>query len=100
VTWSGKHRAALTGQGIYPRPLQNPLPIWVGVGGSPESFVRAGTLDTPEAVCPDVHIFTRSKVPWLELPEGVRAFKDAYKIDEVWTAESKERLRLNVSRPM
>src|SRR5271167_2738723 len=35
VTWSGKHRAALTGQAIYPRPLQNPLPIWVGVGGTP-----------------------------------------------------------------
>jgi hypothetical protein len=60
-------------------------------------FVRAGTLDMPEAVCPDVHIFTRSKVPWLELPEGARAFKDGYKIDEVWTAESLERLRLNVS---
>src|SRR5580704_4094628 len=44
VHWSGKHRAALTGQAIYPRPLQNPLPIWVGVGGTPESFVRAGTL--------------------------------------------------------
>src|SRR6202035_165454 len=38
VHWSGKHRAPLTGQGIYPRPLQNPLPIWVGVGGTPESF--------------------------------------------------------------
>src|SRR5215471_15202425 len=47
VTWSGKHRPALTGQGIYPRPLQNPLPIWVGVGGSPESFVRAGLLGLP-----------------------------------------------------
>src|ERR1700723_2554978 len=47
VTWSGKHRAALTGQGIYPRPLQNPLPIWVGVGGTPESFVRAGLLGLP-----------------------------------------------------
>src|ERR1700677_3232649 len=47
VTWSGKHRAALTGQGIYPRPLQNPLPIWVGVGGTPESFVRAGILGLP-----------------------------------------------------
>src|ERR1700692_2108405 len=35
VHWSGKHRAALTGQGIYPRPLQNPLPIWLGVGGTP-----------------------------------------------------------------
>jgi probable LLM family oxidoreductase len=47
VHWSGKHRAALTGQGIYPRPLQNPLPIWVGVGGTPASFVRAGVLGLP-----------------------------------------------------
>ncbi|HEY5049586.1 MAG TPA: LLM class flavin-dependent oxidoreductase [Acidothermaceae bacterium] len=47
VTWSGRHRAALTGQGVYPRPVQNPLPIWVGVGGTPESFVRAGLLGLP-----------------------------------------------------
>src|SRR5881396_3268773 len=47
VHWSGKHRAALTGQGIYPRPAQNPLPIWLGVGGTPESFVRAGMLGLP-----------------------------------------------------
>jgi probable LLM family oxidoreductase len=47
VRWSGKHRAALNGEGIYPRPLQNPLPIWVGVGGTPQSFVRAGTLGLP-----------------------------------------------------
>ena len=47
VTWSGHHRAALTGQGVYPRPAQNPLPIWVGVGGTPESFVRAGLLGLP-----------------------------------------------------
>jgi probable LLM family oxidoreductase len=47
VTWSGKHRAALTGQGVYPRPVQNPLPIWLGVGGTPESFVRAGQLGLP-----------------------------------------------------
>jgi probable LLM family oxidoreductase len=47
VTWSGRHRPALTGQGIYPRPLQDPLPVWVGVGGSPESFVRAGLLGLP-----------------------------------------------------
>jgi probable LLM family oxidoreductase len=47
VYWSGKHRAPLTGQGVYPRPLQNPLPIWLGVGGTPESFVRAGTLGLP-----------------------------------------------------
>jgi len=47
VTWSGKHRAALTGQGVYPRPVQNPLPIWLGVGGTPKSFVRAGALGLP-----------------------------------------------------
>lgn len=47
VTWSGKHRPALTGQAVYPRPLQDPLPIWVGVGGTPTSFVRAGVLGLP-----------------------------------------------------
>jgi probable LLM family oxidoreductase len=47
VHWSGKHRAALTGQGVYPRPFQNPFPIWLGVGGTPESFVRAGALGLP-----------------------------------------------------
>lgn len=47
VHWSGKHRAPLTGQGIYPRPMQNPLPVWLGVGGTPASFARAGTLGLP-----------------------------------------------------
>src|SRR5216684_342647 len=47
VHWSGKHRAALTGQGVYPRPVQNPLPIWLGVGGTPKSFARAGALGLP-----------------------------------------------------
>ena len=47
VHWSGKHRAPLTGQGVYPRPVQNPLPIWLGVGGTPQSFVRAGQLGLP-----------------------------------------------------
>jgi len=47
VHWSGKHRAALTGQGVYPRPVQNPLPIWLGVGGTPGSFIRAGDLGLP-----------------------------------------------------
>lgn len=47
VTWSGRHRPPLTGQGVYPRPLQDPLPIWVGVGGTPASFVRAGALGLP-----------------------------------------------------
>src|SRR5258705_4707880 len=47
ITWSGKYRPALTGQGVYPRPVQNPLPIWLGVGGTPGSFARAGTLGLP-----------------------------------------------------
>jgi probable LLM family oxidoreductase len=47
VTWSGKFRPALNGQTIYPRPLQNPFPIWLGVGGTPASFARAGTLGLP-----------------------------------------------------
>src|SRR5258707_4468409 len=47
VHWSGKHRAPLTGQGVYPRPLQNPLPVWLGAGGTPGSFIRAGMLGLP-----------------------------------------------------
>jgi len=47
VTWSGRHRPALHAQGVYPRPLQDPLPVWVGVGGTPESFARAGLLGLP-----------------------------------------------------
>lgn len=47
VHWSGRHRAALTGQGVYPRSWQQPLPVWIGVGGTPQSAVRAGRLGLP-----------------------------------------------------
>ncbi len=47
VTWSGRHRPDLVRQRVYPRPVQDPLPIWVGVGGTPESFARAGLLGLP-----------------------------------------------------
>ena len=50
ITWSGRHRAALTGQGVYPRPVQQPLPVWIAVGGTPQSAVRAGTLGLPMAL--------------------------------------------------
>ncbi|HRW49667.1 MAG TPA: LLM class flavin-dependent oxidoreductase, partial [Caldilinea sp.] len=50
VTWSGKHRAALDGLGVYPRPVQNPLPVWIAVGGTPASVARAGTLGLPLAI--------------------------------------------------
>jgi hypothetical protein len=60
-------------------------------------FVRAGTLDRPQQVKPDVHIFTRSRLPWLEIPHGTPAFDAFYKIDEVWPPESKGRLKQNVA---
>jgi probable LLM family oxidoreductase len=47
VHWSGRFRPDLTGQGVYPRPVQNPLPIWLGAGGTPQSFARAGALGLP-----------------------------------------------------
>lgn len=47
VNWTGKFRPPLINQPVYPRPLQDPLPVWLGVGGTPESFIRAGTLGLP-----------------------------------------------------
>lgn len=47
VTWSGRHRPAFTDLGVYPRPVQDPLPVWIAVGGTPASVVRAGTLGLP-----------------------------------------------------
>jgi hypothetical protein len=66
-------------------------------GGGPElAFVRVGTLDRPELLPPDIHIFTSTKLPWLELPKGARAVPEYYSSKEVWPAESlarRERLR-------
>ncbi len=47
VTWKGKHRQAINNLGVYPRPFQEKLPVWVAVGGTPESAVRAATLGLP-----------------------------------------------------
>ena len=55
-------------------------------------FVRAGTLDDPASVEPDVHIYTRSKMPWVSLPDGVPAFRSYYDPERVWRPESLERL--------
>jgi probable LLM family oxidoreductase len=70
VTWSGKHRAAIDDLAIYPRPVQDPLPVWLAVGGTPTSAVRAGTLGLPMALAiiggrperftPFVELFRRS----------------------------------------
>ncbi|NUT55053.1 MAG: aldehyde-activating protein, partial [Thermoleophilia bacterium] len=61
-------------------------------------FVRAGTLDDPAAVAPDVHIFTRSKLPWVTLPESVPAFGVYYDTEKLWPAASLERFRAAVAR--
>src|ERR671921_1469688 len=66
VHWSGEYRPPLTGQGIYPRPLQEPLPMWIGVGGTPESFVRAGLLGLPLMVA-IIGGETRSFKPLIDL---------------------------------
>jgi probable LLM family oxidoreductase len=50
ITWSGRHRAAIDDLGVYPRPVQDPLPVWIAVGGTPQSVVRAGTLGLPLAL--------------------------------------------------
>src|SRR5262245_28010219 len=55
-------------------------------------FVRAGTLDEPRSVRPDVHIFTRSKVDWVTIPESVPAFEVYYETEKLWPAASLERL--------
>src|SRR4029077_11504632 len=50
VTWKGRHRAPLKGQGVYPRALQQPLPVWIASGGTPQSVARAGAIGLPLAI--------------------------------------------------
>jgi hypothetical protein len=68
------------------------IAIYSEYGRPQVRFVRAGTLDDPSSVAPDVHIFTRSKVPWVTLPEGVPAVEVYYDRHELWPAASLERL--------
>ena len=68
--------------------------VWSVYGGRfPVRFVRVGTLDNPASLPPDVHIFTRSKQPWLQLPEGVPAFEVYYDTEQLWPPESLARRR-------
>jgi hypothetical protein len=73
--------------------------LWSKYYASPGDtlLVRVGTLDHPEAIQPDVHIFTRSKLPWVDLPKDIPAFEAFYDMNAVWSAPSKERLRRNVA---
>jgi hypothetical protein len=60
-------------------------------------FVRGGTLDDPSSVAPDVHIYTRSKLPWVTLPDDVPAFEAYYDSKTLWLAASRDRLRAALS---
>jgi hypothetical protein len=67
--------------------------VWSNYAGAGPiiRFVRIGTLDNPDLLPPDVHIFTASKQPWLQLPKRARAFPEYYDREEVWSPESLER---------
>jgi hypothetical protein len=70
------------------------IALWSDYGGRPPlRFVRVGTLDDPAALPPDVHIFTRSKLPWIELPNAVPAFEAYYDMQALWPAASLARRR-------
>jgi hypothetical protein len=73
--------------------------LWSHYGGRTVSaFVRAGTLDRATAVSPDAHIFTRSKLPWVNLEGGAPAFEIYYEMDELWPAASLARRRAALAR--
>ena len=70
------------------------IAVWSDYGRRPAlRFVRVGTLDNPAALPPDVHIFVRSKVPWVTLPPGVPAFDVYYDMEKLWPAGSLARRR-------
>lgn len=74
--------------------------LWSDYGRRPQiRFLRAGTLDEPRALRPDIHIYTASKVPWLKLPKGTPAFKAYYETKKVWSAASLKRLKAALSKP-
>jgi hypothetical protein len=65
--------------------------LWSDYGRRAMRFVRVGTLDNPTRIEPDVHIFTRSKLPWIRLPDSARTFESYYDTNKEWPAESLER---------
>jgi hypothetical protein len=67
------------------------IAVYSEYGGPRIRFVRGGTLDDPSSIAPDVHIYTRSKLPWVELPESVPAFDVYYDMQALWPAASLER---------
>jgi hypothetical protein len=77
-----------TGQIVHRCPACH-VALWSHYGGRTRAaFVRAGTLDQPNPIEPDAHIFTRSKQPWVNLDGGAPAFEIFYEMDQLWPAES------------
>jgi len=76
------------------------IALWSNYSGAGDAvrFVRVGTLDEPDRLPPDIHIFTDSKQPWLELPAGVPAVPEYYDRDQYWPKESLERRTLLLAR--
>ena len=66
------------------------IAVWSNYAGAGDTirFVRVGTLDEPDRLPPDIHIFTESRQPWFELPAGIPAVKEYYRRDDFWPAES------------
>ena len=83
-------------QRIYRCP-QCQVAVFSEYGGPTVRFVRGGTLDDPSSIEPDVHIYTRSKLPWVSLPDSVPAFDAFYDPRELWPSESLERFEAAVA---
>lgn len=86
VAWNGRMRKAIDGRGVYPRPLQDPLPVWVAVGGTPDSAVRAGHLGLPMALA----IIGG-------LPERFARFVDVYRTAGTRAGHASSQLRLGIN---
>lgn len=105
VVTRGEARAVLTpsesgrGQQIWRCPTCH-VALWSNYGGAVDKlrFLRAGTLDRPGDLEPDIHIYTRSKLPWVVLPEGAMAVEAYYDSRTAWPAESLERRRAVLGR--
>ena len=77
------------------------IAVWSNYAGAGDAvrFVRVGTLDEPDRLPPDIHIFAASKQPWVVLPEGIPAVAEYYKSAEMWPKESLERRAALLGRP-
>src|SRR5436190_16737981 len=76
------------------------IAVWSHYAGAGDAvkFIRVGTLDDPDRLPPDVHIFTASKQPWVVLPPNIPAFEEYYDRDELWPKDSLERIRILLAR--